>query len=1019
MQLNGLSPGHLLWNFRDASSVRIALSGFKGTLLATNAAVTQSSSQLEGALIASSLTGGDNGLVWKPFDGQFPWTPADPSGATSGSLTIRGRVKDAAGNLVVGARVDLQGAAQAVRYTDFSGSYVFHVNSGSYAVWASGACTISPASANLGNVTANVVRDFTSSGSGCVTAARSLQTSTGQVLDLKRGTVNLGRTRVDVATQASTSAALARLDVIANEQAGSTALTIFGSQAIERSLLLGGTKVLLPAALAAHRWKTRALTTSIAAGSDVVRFESRVAESADSGIINRFVSAGRNFDAATSSLLHGSAPATRSTQTHAGNVPPTPSSLAISGFAGTVNGELQVAASDTSNAMVVARIDKPVYSTDGGQNWLLSTWTRNAPPGAASFKGVGDPSVTVGAPDSNGKQAMYLSMLAQVTAGTTTTGPTSVPTVAIGLFTSTDDGQTFNPAAKAFPFNCASDTPSCLVPDQTLVVADRHNRAKDAASGVDYDQLYLTWRHYDSSGGNSIMAACSADGGSTWNYNLNTLVSTGGDYPRATVGIDGSFHVAYAVFKSGAEYDLQVQKFSSCASGFQPAAAPVTVDTVQNPAKLAGMPRQASANYSIAVSEGDPTGNTVFAVYSAANADNTASDVTLATSRDGGATWPANAIINTSSAGHRYFPSICSTGSKSYVTWYDRRAGGDKTAYYRSTVLDNGNRLGSEFNLTGDGFEDPQCLTGFPGGGSTTTEAETNCTNLPNNVLFGVGECTTATCAAGATPPCGSLQKCDFRTGAPGGCTGAETCTLKDTVVSPGAAKYGDYAIQACAQGRVYAAWATGTTAKDRCHLNGQACTSNTDCCGGNTCIGNLCTAGIVACTATGGACTVAADCCSDSCQGGQCFAPVALYTFSGGETDVIQPPQLKVEISAQVGQVYGPTVCGTGSGFTPNGQVGITYRDVPGVTPAADGTIATQKIVIGTADGLGNFEFFDTSQVSKGVPCDDADRALDPYVILTDEATGNTVENQFGLWSCMWCTNVQQCLTETNGGCH
>ena len=72
MQLGGVPPGHVLWNFPQATTLRFAQTGFKGTLLAVNAAVTQSSSTLDGVLIANSLTGGDNGLTWLPFNGSLP-----------------------------------------------------------------------------------------------------------------------------------------------------------------------------------------------------------------------------------------------------------------------------------------------------------------------------------------------------------------------------------------------------------------------------------------------------------------------------------------------------------------------------------------------------------------------------------------------------------------------------------------------------------------------------------------------------------------------------------------------------------------------------------------------------------------------------------------------------------------------------------------------------------------------------------------------------------------------------------
>ncbi|HVY26183.1 MAG TPA: choice-of-anchor A family protein [Polyangiaceae bacterium] len=86
IQMNGLSPGHLIWNFPAATSVSIAQSGLQGTLLAVNAAVTQSSATLNGVLIASSLNGGDSGLTWAPFTGAVASTCPDGSPNCAGTV---------------------------------------------------------------------------------------------------------------------------------------------------------------------------------------------------------------------------------------------------------------------------------------------------------------------------------------------------------------------------------------------------------------------------------------------------------------------------------------------------------------------------------------------------------------------------------------------------------------------------------------------------------------------------------------------------------------------------------------------------------------------------------------------------------------------------------------------------------------------------------------------------------------------------------------------------------------------
>jgi len=129
--------------------------------------------------------------------------------------------------------------------------------------------------------------------------------------------------------------------------------------------------------------------------------------------------------------------------------------------------------------------------------------------------------------------------------------------------------------------------------------------------------------------------------------------------------------------------------------------------------------------------------------------------------------------INTNSNGRRYFPWICSTAGQKFVTWYDRRdsspASPDLTAYYRSSVFDNGS-----FNSVGvvmpdvmvSGGVDPQCRSGFSpqalvrgtGVQGATGVEESQCTNLPAGFIPG-GTCQ-GTCPPG-TLGCG--QNCDFR----------------------------------------------------------------------------------------------------------------------------------------------------------------------------------------------------------------------------------------------------------------
>jgi len=89
-QLGALTPGHLLWNFRQATTVRVTSAGQKGTLLAVNAAVTMSSASLDGALVAGSLSGTNTGITWQPFNGSLAVCSGATLSITPGSPQLVG-----------------------------------------------------------------------------------------------------------------------------------------------------------------------------------------------------------------------------------------------------------------------------------------------------------------------------------------------------------------------------------------------------------------------------------------------------------------------------------------------------------------------------------------------------------------------------------------------------------------------------------------------------------------------------------------------------------------------------------------------------------------------------------------------------------------------------------------------------------------------------------------------------------------------------------------------------------------
>jgi hypothetical protein len=850
------------------------------------------------------------------FSGSGPGcggTPTVNGGATNGPLILSGHLRDSSGAPIVGGRVDLSGADQGIRFTDLTGAYSFHVNPGFYSLAASGACSFTPASAAK-NVTSDTTQDFTASNSGCVTATQTSVNATGSVYNVRQGATQLGTTYVRVESRASASDTLARLQQIAAEQpTPSQSLTIAGNSAIERQVTV--TLAVLDPDLAgttAQDGRFIALTAAIATGSTVVRYESQVAVDASPTTIAAFLQADRNFSTDSLSSFHGAAPAAVPVVRFTPTTPPpalgptVPGPLAPGAF-----GELEVAASETANAVVYATQSGPFVSTNGGQTVLAATLNGANPPPATSTNLLGDPSTTIGAPDSSFHQAIYFAELQQ--AAPAPTGGNK-PLVAIGVYQSADNGQTFQNVS--FPVNCGAAGAACAIPDQDHVTADRFNRAVTSSGSA--DQVYVTWRNYTSQTGNAhtIGVACSKDSGQTWTTDLTTLASTGADFARLVVGPDGSLLAAFGASTSGTNYNLQVQKWSSCASGFTPGSL-TTIKNVTEVTDMPGIDRQVLGNYSVTFDDSDSSAQRVFAVYS--NEATTGNDdVHVAESTDGANSFSRDSIINTVSTGRRYFPWICSSAGTKFVTWYDRRdsttASPDLTAYYRSSVFDNGALssvgIGTEANVSG--VDDPQCASGFPGQVRGAVE-EAQCTSdLPAAFIAG-GTCQAA-CAAGATPPCGTQAPCDFRNTVATQCTTpGETC-----VTGGGVPKFGDYNGSACANGTLYVAWASSTPPPAAtCTLDGLACTAGSQCCS-DDCVSGTCAPSTAVCTPNGGACGPALPaCCSAGlngiCQAGICLPAISMFTSS----TCVGPQCTSSPVTITYHQVGGCNGFATSSGVT------------------------------------------------------------------------------------------------------
>ena len=460
-------------------------------------------------------------------------------------------------------------------------------------------------------------------------------------------------------------------------------------------------------------------------------------------------------------------------------------SLAPNGFS-----EIEIAASGNGMQVVIAtngpRASLISFSTNGGATFNSASLNV----GTLGFPVTGDPSVARGA-----SGTFYLAQIGFPDGSTAAGGVTGCSTVisASPTLAGTNGGFTFR-AHAAF---CPTTGPGICFPDQEHIAADTVNL------GPSGDQVYSAWRNFTpllpgtpscagiASGVVAQSIACSTASGMSWG--TPTFIGSG-DFPRITVGSDG---FVYVVYMEGAQ--LLISKFSSCAAGLVPVAGfPIRLDEVRLSDCPAGLDRCGETVLTspmVAVDDTNPAH--VFVAY-AKPSSSINDQILLIDSNDGGLTWTPGALpINDIVTARRFMPWVCATDGTAWVSWYDRRsatsAAPDLTEYFLGGAYRKGGSWfrQAERNLSG-GTPDPQCAPGFPSGARDVSAAE-GCPVQPQNAgvcrgLFGLG---------------GSGTACDFSSGA---CPFGETCQP-----GMGSPNWGDYNGNACASGRIFTAWASGT----------------------------------------------------------------------------------------------------------------------------------------------------------------------------------------------------------------
>ena len=454
--------------------------------------------------------------------------------------------------------------------------------------------------------------------------------------------------------------------------------------------------------------------------------------------------------------------------------------------------EPEVAVSADGRNVVVAQQFVWTFSTDGGQTFTFGGTFPNST--------GGDSSLAVGASGNFYEATIFNKTTA--------------------IHRSTDGGKTFTVRGTAF--TCGA-LPQCnfnggQFPDQEHIAADRVNQVNNQ------DQVYNVFRN--GSANPTWGITCSTDGGATWSAGN---IGIAGDFPRVTVGQDGSVYVAFVDNAN----NLRVDKFASCNTNNalpELAGWPRTVaaGVAELPCPIPGLDRCTSGNTmrSPVMVVDDTNANHVFYAY-ASNTGGGNENILIRDSTDAGTTWSAATTLNGGGTARRFMPWMCATKGTAYITWYDRRnatgADNDLTDYFGASATRSGGNLnaGAEFQVNDAGTSDAQCEGGqavgaqgsWPGGSRAQSDSD-NCSRQPQLAgICGTGACGTGnTCPAGQTCDAntgicrnGAQQFCDFN---------ATTCTNgKDTcqLWGGGTPKYGDYNGNACAQGHLYAVWASAT----------------------------------------------------------------------------------------------------------------------------------------------------------------------------------------------------------------
>jgi hypothetical protein len=490
------------------------------------------------------------------------------------------------------------------------------------------------------------------------------------------------------------------------------------------------------------------------------------------------------------------------------------------------NGEQEIAVSNDGKTIVVARQQASFASVDGGQTFS-----------GPQFLGGGDGDSSL----AFGKSGNFYH--AGLFGGNC---PVNNNCVEIAALTVTNSGGTavqnvgtLNNAVVC-PNATVGGVPACFV-DQEHIASDRVNAAAGGLDNV-YVAVRVSAGNGFGPGFSTANVACSPDSGKTWSPLFPLEVNS--DYPRVTVGGDGSFYVVYTDSGAGTG-NVRIDKFNPCpalntttvpatvpamtraavvppAAAYPKTASPFTTFAgCEAPNGFGGLDRCNDGNVlsSPTVTVDDTNANHVYVAWATNTAANNETIMVADSTNDNAFGTPVP--INAGGTARRFMPWACAVGGKAFVTWYDRRASvnsnparNDLTDYFAASAGLNANNTlvasNDEFQISG--ASDQQCVP-WPATPRSRYDV-LNCSPLPAGIgtpgpLAGVCKLNPV-----PKPDTSSNRACNYSLPDPTACPITPAITQQELCQSNGggAPKYGDYNGNACGLGRLHTVFASGVS---------------------------------------------------------------------------------------------------------------------------------------------------------------------------------------------------------------